>query len=188
MGAVRKRHGEVCVVSSFADRAQTRKGAIGEGLVRQHLERKGLVVYTPLTDAAHPFDFLCASGDKRTIVIAETKTKARRTYYPDTGIDARHLNDYMIVQERYGIDVFLYFVDESIKAIYGNALKTLLEPREITHRNKPIKYPLAVGGIVYFPLNAMKTIAHISDAEALSIIALNTRNEAYPYPEAGAPA
>lgn len=170
-------------MSAFADRTQTKKGAIGEGLVRQHLERKGLVVYSPITDAAHPFDFLCASGDKRTIVIAETKTKARRTFYPDTGIDARHLNDYMNVQSRYGIDVFLYFVDESMKAIYGNALKILVAPRAITHKNKVLTYPLTAGGIVYFPLEAMKTIANISEAEALSIVALNTRNEAYPYPE-----
>lgn len=164
---------------NFSDKKTTRKGAIGEQIARRHLESKGLVVYEPVTGGAHPFDKLCASRNKKSLVIAEVKTKPARTHYPDTGIDLRHYHDYMHIQSRYGIDVHLYFVDEDAKRMYGNKLTSLIATRAILHRGKEIIYPLTQGGIIYFPLDAMASVANLSEIEAEEIAALSTRNEAY---------
>lgn len=163
----------------FCDKKTTQKGAIGERIARQHLESKGLVVYEPVTDCAHPFDKLCATRNKRSLMIAEIKTKPSRRFYPDTGIDRRHYDDYMRIQAKYGIDVHLYFVDEDAKKIYGNKLTALIAPRQIFHNGKEIIYPLESKNIIYFPLEAMLHIADITESEAGDIAALSTRNLAY---------
>jgi len=163
----------------FRDKQTTRKGAIGEQIARRHLESKGLVVYEPVTNGAHPFDKLCASRDKRSLVIAEVKTKPARVYYPDTGIDLRHYHDYMRIQARYGIDVHLYFVDEDKREMYGNKLTNLIARRQVEHNGKVLDYPMQQGGIIYFPLAAMEQVSLLTDDEAAGIAALSTRSEAY---------
>lgn len=166
----------------FSDKPETRKGALGEAIVHRHLESRGLIVYQPQTDGAHPFDNLCASRDKKTIVIAEVKTKPRRLYYPDTGIDIRHYNDYMHIQTKYGIPVFLYFVDaESEKRIYGNKLIVLIASRQVEHNGKLLTYPIKSKGIIYFPLDAMLHVADLDAGDTQEIAALTTRNEHYKY-------
>jgi len=57
------------------------------------------------------------------------KSKARRNYYPDTGVDVRHYDDYMHIKETYTIPVFIYFVDEMLKLIYGGEIGWLTQPR-----------------------------------------------------------
>lgn len=165
----------------FHDKLTTRKGALGEQIARRHLESRGLIVYAPLTDGAHLFDFLCANKQKQSIVAAEVKTKPRRLHFPDTGIDVRHFNDYMAIQTKYGIDVFLYFVDEHERRIYGNKLQTLIASREVDHNGKTIVYPLRINGIIYFPLCAMVDVAQITEQDADAISALSTRSAAYTY-------
>jgi len=161
------------------DRPQARKGFIGEDIVRRHLEAKNVVVYGPETDAAHPFDKLCATKDKRSIFIAEAKAKPARTFYPDTGINTSHLEDYRHIRERYRMEIFVYFVDEDSETIYGNKLSVLEQPREVEHKGRQLSYPLRHNGIVYFPLEAMVTVGSLSEKDVAALRSLSQRKLEY---------
>lgn len=156
-----------------------KKGDIGEKIVSDWLISHGYIPYTPQAAGAHPFDKLCASRDKKTIFVAEVKSKPARTYYPDTGIDVRHYDDYKYIQSKYNIDVFLFFVDEDKRQIYGGKLSRLETQTEIIHNGKKISYPLEHRGIIYFPLSAMQIIGELTDNQAASLNQHSTRNEAY---------
>lgn len=45
-------------------------------------------------------------------------------------------------------------------------------------------YPLPDRGIIYFPLEYMRLVAQISDAQAGELELVSTRNPEYPYPPA----
>ena len=71
------------------------------------MEEKGYVVYKPVTEGAHAFDIL-AVKDKKTVIIADVKTKARRNYFPDTGINYKHYVEYKAISEKHCLPVFLF--------------------------------------------------------------------------------
>ncbi len=156
------------------------KGDIGEALVNSWLEDKGFVVYKPITNCAHAFDRL-AIKNKNFVVIAEVKTKAHRNYFPDTGIDLRHYQSYKYVSKKHNMPVWLFFVDEMKKEIYGNKLDVLDTPLEVQHKAKCIQYPLIdkANKIIYFPLQAMVTIAALADADVASLKNSSTRKYEY---------
>lgn len=164
----------------WSDKKQVKKGKIGEQIVIDWLISKGIIPYKPvLGTGAHPFDQLCATKDKSKIFITECKAKPARIYYPDTGINISHHQDYKNIQEKYGIDVFIYFIDEDAQKIYGGSLDTISEEIVINHRGKSIKYPLTQKGIIYFPLENMNKIADISDAKAEQLRQYSSRNPSY---------
>lgn len=165
--------------SPWSDRPQVKKGTLAEALVRRHLEQRGLVVYEPVTDGAHPFDKLCSTSDKRSLVIAEVKAKPCRRFFPDTGINVRNWEDYKAIRAKHRLQVFIYFTDEDIGAIYGNTLSELEQPREIDHNGKTLTYPLIHAGIVYFPLAAMRLVDRLSDKESAALSMLSTRRDNY---------
>ena len=152
---------------------------IAEAIVRRHLEAKGLIVYEPVTGKAHPFDKLCAARDKRTLVIAEVKAKPSRRFFPDTGINLHHWEEYREIRKKHRIEVLIYFVDEDAAAIYGNKLSILEEPRVVEDNHRTLRYPLVQNGIIYFPLAAMQVVAHLNDAEVDALAALSTRDGKY---------
>jgi hypothetical protein len=164
---------------NWQDKRSVQKGDVGERIVDAFLINRGVVPYAPITPKAHPFDRLCAAEDKSSIFIAEVKTKAARKYYPDTGIDERHFMDYMGVFHRYGIDVWLFFVDENAASVYGNKLSTLKEPSDVAHNGMVIRYPLREKGIIYFPLNKMRHVCRIDEAAASKLMALSERSYEY---------
>jgi hypothetical protein len=161
------------------------KGYMGEAEVDKYLIGKGIVPYSPITGVAHPFDRLCASQDKKRIFIAECKAKASRSRYPDTGINLSSYQDYKNIMEIYKIDVWLFFVDEYLKKIYGNSLSELEKPREIIIPWRgPTNYPLIDRSkygkdIIYFPLVAMIDVCEIDPQIALKLRQLSTRNYEY---------
>lgn len=161
------------------ERSTVKKGDLGEMLVDKFLVDHDCIPYVPQADRAHPFDRLCATADKKTIFIAEVKSKARRTYYPDTGINTSHLADYQHIQEKHSIKVYLFFVDEDEKRIYGGWLNDLLTPRTVSHQLKTISYPLQQGRVMYFPLEAMTDICPLDDESANELKKLSTRNYSY---------
>lgn len=146
-----------------------KRGQTGEQIVKKHLQRLGYVIYQPSEGKAHPFDFMCATENKRELFIAEVKTKPSRLYYPDTGIDERHYRDYCHIRDTYNMEVLLFFLDEVKQQIYGNSLTELMRPQRITHAGKSLTYPLHSKGILYFPLLNMQVIANLSDAELFRI-------------------
>lgn len=155
------------------------KGDTGEKIVTEYLVRRGYIPYKPEPVGAHPFDRLCATPDKKHIFIAEIKTKPARVHYPDTGIDIRHYRDYENVSKAHNLEVFIFFVDQDSKQIYGNKLSELVLERTVEHKGKQIKYPLQDRGIIYFPLVAMKRIGELSDQQCETLESLSTRNAAY---------
>jgi len=158
---------------NWEDRPEVQKGNIGEKLVDEYLLRKGIVPYRPIVSQAHPFDRLCASADKKRIYVAEVKTKPRREFYPDTGIDWHHFNDYVFIAMQHSMDVFIYFVDEILKSIYGGELiSSLAQTRQVKHQGRVLTYPLKQGKIIYFPLVAMECVAELSDEVCEELAAL----------------
>lgn len=163
---------------NWDSRPEVKKGHIGERLVDEYLLRKGIVPYRPMAPKAHPFDRLCASADKKRIYIAEVKAKPRREFYPDTGINVAHFNDYMNVAMHHSMDVFIYFVDEILKSIYGGELvSNLAQDRRVLHRGRMLKYTMRQGPIIYFPLACMEHVATLSDEACAELAAL--RRTAY---------
>lgn len=147
---------------SFASRLA--KGRIGERIVDEWLVARGFVPYRPQDGVAHPFDRLVASGDKRRIGVVEVKSKPRREKYPDQGIPTRHYTDYKHISDTYGIRVFIAFVDEVLAKIYGNFLDELEKPRG--------RYPLKYADTIYFPLEAMRDIAPLTQEQCAELAVL----------------
>jgi hypothetical protein len=169
------------IVQSFDWQSLTtvKKGNIGEKLVDQWLTSKGYIPYSPIATGAHPFDRLVASRDKKTIFIADSKTKAKRKYYPDTGIDIRHYKEYMHIQQKHNIHVFIFFVDEESMLIYGNFLARLDKSIAVYHKNKKINYPLLQHGIIYFPMVSMIEVCPIPKETAELMCYYTTKNDRY---------
>jgi hypothetical protein len=117
--------------------------------------------------------------DKLKIFAVDSKAKARRTYYPDTGIDLRHYGQYSAIQKHNNLDVYLFFVDEHEKRIYGNYLTILDKKREVQHLGKWEEYPKITRSIIYFPLVAMIDIAVIPDESVEALKSLSRRNYTY---------
>lgn len=164
----------------WADRPEVRKGNVGEGLVDDFLRGKQVIPYRPDYDGAHPFDRLCATVDKKTIFVADIKTKAQRERYADTGIDLAHYGDYKHIELKYGLRVFIFFVDEKVRQIYGNWLSLLEAPVELESRaGRAVSYPLKQGSIIYFPLANMQPISDVTLEKARELMALSTRSYDY---------
>lgn len=154
---------------------QFKKGEIGQKLVKKYLENKGFIVYEPTTDGAHAFDIV-AIRNKQEIIIAEIKTKPAMFKYPATGINKKHYLEYKKICSILGIDIFLFFVDEKKKKIYGNFLNALEEahytfPKEIITKHGDV--------IRLFPLSAMIEIASLSDEICKQIIKLSSYGYEY---------
>jgi hypothetical protein len=165
--------------SVWADKVQVKKGSLGESLVDQMLIDQGYIPYRAIVDEAHPFDRLCTSKDKRRILIAEVKTKPRRKYYPDTGINLSCYRTYKNIMDTYGIPVWLFFVDEDSAEIYGGELADLETERHIAHKGTVLHYPLHQGGIVYFPRIHMKTYAKLPVGAVTALNGYSTREIGY---------
>ena len=166
-------------MSDWNDRAEVKKGNIGEQIVDKYLCSIGLIPYFPVFNGPHPFDRLCSTKDKSYLCIADVKAKARRTYYPDTGINIKSYNEYMAMYKKYNIDIRLYFVDEHLKLVYGGKLNELAKPTEVNMNGKIITYPKEEGIIIYFPLANMIKIQNITDDEVKELKAFSSRNYAY---------
>jgi len=165
--------------TNFQDKLTTQKGNIGEACVDDYLRSKNIIPYIPVFEGAHPFDRLCAKNDGSSLYIVEVKTKARRTYYPDTGINISSYEKYISISLKYGIKVFLCFVDEAEKRCYGNWIHILSETTEVDHNEKLLKYPLKDNGIIYFPLCAMKDIFFINNNTINELLEKSSRNYKY---------
>ena len=163
------------MATNWADKQCVRKGKIGEQIVRRYLESQGWMIYEPSTTGAHPFDMLVATKDKKNIYIADSKAKAARTYYPDTGIDLRHYSDYKHLQDKHSIDVYLFFVDENAGEVYGNLLSILDSARVVMGKQYPITYK----GVIYFPLAAMIRIGELNTDEIAELKRLSSRSYEY---------
>ena len=152
---------------NWGDKKEVKKGNIGEVAVERFLEEQGFVVYKTTTDAPHPFDMLCVK-DKNTVFAAEIKTKPKRTFYPDTGFNYTHYEDYQRMQKK-GLYVYIFFVDEREGIIYGNPLNEISESCIVEHNGRMIEYPSKENGIIYFPIAKMEFFNYLEESEISSI-------------------
>lgn len=163
---------------SWNDKIEVKKGNLGEDIVKRWLHKKGLIVYEPVTDAPHAFDKLVSKG-KDVLVIVEVKTKPRRMYYPDTGINIKHYNEYIKVSKKYDIPVCLFFVDEYLGQIYCGYLSELSKAKRVKFKNKELTYPLKLRDIIYFYQPDMLVIHELSPKEVSEIKKYTTRKYDY---------
>ena len=159
------------------NRTQVKKGDYGEQIIDDYLKSKGIIPYASVIDGPHPFDRLCVHGLR--LVIVEVKAKPHREYYPDTGINISQYEKYKAIQEKHGLDLYIYFVDEKQGEIYGNKLSILDAERIVENKNRVIKYPKRERGIIYFPLEAMKLIASLTMKQCEKQKSNSSRNPAY---------
>ena len=162
---------------NWDDKPQVKKGNIGENIVDQYFDGQGYIIYEPKQDAAHLIDRLYVK-DKKKLIFADTKTKAKRNMYPDTRFDYRHYKDYHMLQNM-GLEVWIFFVDEVEASVYGNTLEKLSEPCIVQHKGQTLKYPLRGGEIIYFYRKNMIDISLLSQEEVAEIKSHNTRNYEY---------
>ena len=170
--------------SEWHEKTEVKKGDYAEMIVDEYLRGKGIIPYFPDFDGAHPFDRLCATQNKRYMCIVDVKAKARRSFYPDTGINKKAFDEYKFIQDKYAIDVWLFFVDEGERSIYGHKLDTLNEFRLIENGKKTLTYPLLQVNKnrtteIYFPLACMKTIHTLTDKDVAILKNHSTRNYDY---------
>lgn len=161
------------------------KGTLGEELIDKYIHESGrLIPYCPVFDGAHPFDRIVASLNKKEMYILDVKTKARRSYYPDTGIDIRHYEQYKYLEDKYNMPVYLAFVDEWLDKIYGNYLSILEEPTPDVKTNYGYRdYPIKQKGIIYFPCVKMEYITILDKNNSKKLKELSTRTHPYPTDE-----
>ena len=126
--------------------------------------------------------------------LLEVKTKSRRTFYKDTGIDEHNYWRLVTWQKTHEAEVFLAFVDEGCGAIYGAFLKELMEPIQINTQGGPIQYPLFemarnqakdheyFKSIVYFPTAKMGLCRRLPIELITRLRQMSARR--YPYPSA----
>ena len=159
----------------WKDKIQVKKGDFAEDIVHTYLENKGFIVYKPHTEGKHGFDRL-AVKDKKQLIIAEVKAKARMKKYRATGIDLRHYNEYKLIEVKHNIPIFLFFVDEWLKKIYGNWLSELEKESydDINYPNTIIK-----PGIIFFSYIKMKMITTLTDEQSEYLKSTSTRNYTY---------
>ena len=161
----------------WEDKIQVKKGDYAEDIIHNYLESKGFIVYKPETDGAHGFDRL-AVKNKKGMVIAEIKAKARMTNYEATGFDEKSYNEYKFIEKKHNIPVFIFFVDEGMKEIYGNWLRKLEEESE-----DDVKYPntsiLRHKGIILFSLKKMIHIGYLSSEQIEFLKNHSSRNYDY---------
>ena len=164
-------------MTTFASMTTTQKGVKGEDLCFDYLRARGHTVYRPdKEDRPHPIDSFIVHGQKFSVCAADIKTKPKRGAYPDTGINLDHYGTYCYIKNVNNIRVFLFFVDEDEKRIYGNWLDVLETRREVSHNGETLVYPLWMVRQIYFPISAMMHIADISDEAVEELKAMrNTR-------------
>ena len=165
--------------SDWQKKKQVIKGNFAEDIINKFLEDKGYIVYNPTTPGAHAFDKV-AIKDKRQVVIAECKAKAKRNKYDDTGIDYRAYVEYRNMQTKHKIPVFIFFIDEMLGKIYGNFITLLEKENTINKKNYP-SVELATNGatIIYFPLHNMRAVANLNENEIRFLKEYSTRNYDY---------
>jgi hypothetical protein len=151
------------------------KGEIGEQIVRDHLEKRGWVVYKPFTPGAHCFDILCIK-DKKQAIALDVKAKSRLNKFPATGINQSHFEEYKAFSEKHSMPFWVVFVDEMQQTVYGNCISELEKPRNVDGNVYPFVMPANGRQVRLWPLVAMKTIAKLDHMEAEKLAFFNQRN------------
>lgn len=166
--------------SGFESKPQTLKGTYAEDIVREYLRlTRGYQVYRPDFPGAHVLDKFVISPTVEVFGL-DVKAKAKRKYYPDTGINVGHYRRYCKVMETVK-DFILAFVDEEEGVCYGGFLSELNKARKIENYYplQTLEYPRVEGGIIYFPRDAMEKFFDLSEDQIKELKRLTTKKDSY---------
>lgn len=167
---------------NFSDKIQTKKGEYGEKIVDEYLQSKGFNIYKTFKEnKPHAFDRL-AVKNKRNLIIAEVKSKAKMNRYNATGIDERHFNEYQYISQKYNIEVWLFFVDESpaISSVYGNKLSALTQKSTSSDGRT---YPMHMNSwnppIILFDYDKMVHVKRLEENDRKTLQQMSSRSYNY---------
>ncbi len=165
---------------AWNDKIQVKKGNFLEKIVDEYLASRGLIPYYPCHEGPHPFDRLCATTDKKHLCIVDSKAKARRNFYEDTGINMNVFDEYKGMRNKYKVPLWLFFGDELAELIYGNELGKLIIPVRIGNKKYPSK-EINRHEIweIYFPLVHMKIVKKLTPEEVSMLKILSSRSYDY---------
>ena len=104
-----------------------KKGDYAEKIVMENLHSKDINTFKNSIDVPHPFDFLLYKKRNGIWELnpADVKAKPKMSKYNATGIDQKDYQTYLDIQDRYNMNVYLFFVDEEMGKVYGNYLNEL---------------------------------------------------------------
>ncbi len=162
----------------FKDRTQTKKGAVGERIIKEFLKENDFITFSPdVEDIPHAFDAIAVSKNKKFMLIAESKAKARMNKYNATGINTINLGEYIFLGEKHKMPVLLFFVDEYLGSVYYGVLDELLKP----YSDMVIGYPNTeiVNGVTLFSLDKMKEVRKLTEGEIKELKGLSSRTYEY---------
>lgn len=170
-----------------------KKGSIGQKCVEKLFAGKRVLYWTD-ENCSHPFDGMALNWEDYDIIAIEIKAKAARTHYKDTGYNLSQHDRLHKARDKFGKDPLIVFVDEGIGKIYGNYL-SILERERIFEAPVSVqeewivfyphyreRYPSIEGGIIYFPLLAMKYLGEIEEGDLIRLRELSCRNDNFEYP------
>ena len=144
---------------NWHDKTEVKKGDIGEEIVKNILEKKGYIVYKPITNGAHKIDYFAHSGREKRIMCCEVKTKRRMAMYARTGFNISSYEQYLEIYKKHNIDTFIFFVDDFEKCIYGQWLSVLGEGIIINGYSK----------VIVWELSTMKKIIDLTNEQVFDI-------------------
>lgn len=166
-------------MAKFSDLKEYKKGELGEFLVQHYLTKKGYTVYKTASTGSHPIDNIAIHKTNLNVFIYDVKTKAKRTHYNDTGLDANDFQKYKKIIEKNNVQLIIFFVDENLKLIYTLNMNTISEKiKNYKTYPKIIKDPKGQD-VIYFPLKIMKKQIKFSQKFADKLKACNNRNYNY---------
>mgnify|MGYP003133918159 FL=1 len=156
-----------------------KKGTLGESIVIETL-KKLFPEYDILTqnikDKAHWVDLILMNKINNDIKYIEVKTKARLNKYPMTGIDYKHYQEYIRLNEK-GIDVIIFFVDDKLGDIHYLPVSKAIE---LENQNKIKIFYFKQRNInkktICWFLEDMKFITKISKDQIDKLTKLDERN------------
>lgn len=146
---------------NFLDKSETKKGLIGERIVKKILKSKGWIEYKPAEEGPHPIDSVYfkfsqkQQGDCNEIMVVDYKCKELRRLYPDTGYPLKSHKKYIEIDKK--IRAMVLFVDYIKGEVYGDNIRNLIKFQD--------GYPKIEKGIIYFPYKRMKVIKKLTKDE-----------------------
>jgi len=176
--------------SDFNILESVKKGNFGEELIIKMFE--GSISY-PLIDgdfevythpnSTHLFDLYCIKKQGKIIEErVEVKTKPKRLYENDTGIDIKYSENFKDFL-KFNIDILIIFVDQDKKQIYGNYFSKLekgyseLSDDPNYFKSKFIGiWPKEDGGIRYWNIAQMIFIRDLTEKEVEILKQYSTDN------------
>jgi len=169
--------------SAWQKKQSVKKGNVGEALIDEFLLANNIIPYSPVGDQSHDFDRVCVSKKTGDWVVVEVKTKRRRDNWDDTGVDIPIYERYAAVQKDQGVKIYIFFVDDLLKKVYGNWLDELMKPVQIEKGRKTYYWPLKWEGIMYFHLDNMIDAFDLTDQVVEKLNRLSNRSANYKYEE-----